>query len=1169
MKRGILACAFLIVLTGIVVAGRRGTSDATPWSESGTQMDGSQASNTPLATPDQQNEANTKRTGPWQLDEAMKQLRLYPKDPLLQYIALQLARREGHNVAGEIDGIIGAEAQQLANERVSRVDLFSIFTGALAVQESLQLDTMRGGPRPARRFEPPTVRVEAKTDPQAQKMREEAEERRRKEFVPVASLSGPTIKSHPWEQMLAGKKPEVGPLSLCVPEDFYYVEFRSLNKLVDAVDQGHSWSNYFFNQASREARSHRVGERVKEQLAVETNRLLKPFYDLVVEEVAITGSDLFVNEGSDLTLLFKIKQPEVFRARMDGFLANARKSRTDAKETQGQYLGFDYVHVATPDRAVCVFSAYAKPDLHVRSNSFPALKRVLETISGKSSAAMPVRRLGETKEFAYIRTLMPRGAKEEDGFVYLSDPFIRRLVGPELKLTERRRMLCYNHLRMIGHASLLYRAEHGHAPHSLADLAQAQCTPGVFGEGALACPHGGTYTLSEDGMTGVCSHHGRSDSLTPCCEIPVTQITGEEADEYKAFLQEYNQYWRLYFDPIALRIQMSPQRYRLETIILPLIDNSIYTGLAHVLGGTPEPLDALPVPKRNIFSVAVRLNKTELLREAGIEDIRTAAGESKGAKSTGTVATAQRVQCSNNLRQIGLALHNYHDAYLKFPAAATFDKNGKPLLGWRVHILPFLEQEQLYREFHLDEPWDSEHNKKLIPRMPAVYRCPSQKLTEAGKTTYLAPIGEKTMFSGGATGTRFADVTDGTSNTIFIVDANDEHAVTWTKPDDLKYDSKKPLEGLLGKHPGFFTILMADGSVHHLRDGANENTMRAMFTRNGGETFELPEEMQNTGGPRGRSLLSVPFLSELPAFADFLSLGVGNQVGLHVYDSVQLFDLNLPSALGMAMGSFGGRRGPGFFGPNELPIAFLAASANSPVYIAVPVQDAKIVDEFLNQLDATLAALVRQPERQFFFGLDKDFYRFRAEKDQAIRTFAIGFGPIKWRFFWARIGKGLYVASKRFILEDLIALENAGPADTGAAAHGMIRVRPKNWDRVLPDFRLAWAENNRQACINNVGPLTSIARCLPDAVRNSELSRSIDRYLGAHLFCPEGGHYVLSPDGKNVTCNVHGDALAPHQAVAPANNSPPNQVLQNFTGMTVNLTFLEDGLHAVVTIDRK
>src|SRR5262249_26328521 len=150
-----------------------------------------------------------------------------------------------------------------------------------------------------------------------------------------------------------------------------------------------------------------------------------------------------------------------------------------------------------------------------------AFQRVLEAVQGKQADGKAVRRLGETLEFAYIRTLMPRGAKEEDGFIYLSDPFIRRLVGPQLKLTERRRMLCYNHLCMINHASLMYRTEFGKLPASLAELADTRCAPGLFGEDKLTCPDGGKYPLSADGTTGVCSHHGHSQNLTPCCEIPV------------------------------------------------------------------------------------------------------------------------------------------------------------------------------------------------------------------------------------------------------------------------------------------------------------------------------------------------------------------------------------------------------------------------------------------------------------------------------------------------------------------------------------------------------------------------------------------------------------------------------------------------------------------------
>ena len=94
-------------------------------------------------------------------------------------------------------------------------------------------------------------------------------------------------------------------------------------------------------------------------------------------------------------------------------------------------------------------------------------------------------------------------------------------------------------------------------------------------------------------------------------------MTEAEGAQYKQFVERYNSYWRTFFDPIAIRIQLTPKQYRAETIILPLIDNSVYSGMAMALGGEPEPLDSLPEPERNIFSLAVKLDKARLLEAAG------------------------------------------------------------------------------------------------------------------------------------------------------------------------------------------------------------------------------------------------------------------------------------------------------------------------------------------------------------------------------------------------------------------------------------------------------------------------------------------------------------------------------------------------------------------------
>jgi uncharacterized protein (TIGR03067 family) len=196
---------------------------------------------------------------------------------------------------------------------------------------------------------------------------------------------------------------------------------------------------------------------------------------------------------------------------------------------------------------------------------------------------------------------------------------------------------------------------------------------------------------------------------------------------------------------------------------------------------------------------------------------------------------AQRAQSQNNLKQIGLAMHNYHDAYKKLPTAAIYSKDGKPLLSWRVTILPYLEEGPLYQQFRLDEPWDSAHNKKLLEKMPKLY-APVRGMTKQPHTTfYQVFTGPGTLFEGNKA-LKFQQVQDGISNTILAVEAGE--AVPWTKPDDLPYDPQKDLPKLGGLFAEGFSALFADGSVRWVGRRFDVPTLRLAITCNDGQPFD-------------------------------------------------------------------------------------------------------------------------------------------------------------------------------------------------------------------------------------------------------------------------------------------------------------------------------------------
>ena len=201
------------------------------------------------------------------------------------------------------------------------------------------------------------------------------------------------------------------------------------------------------------------------------------------------------------------------------------------------------------------------------------------------------------------------------------------------------------------------------------------------------------------------------------------------------------------------------------------------------------------------------------------------------------VTEAHLKTSKGNIKRITLGIVSCADDSNAQMPTNIADKNGKPLLSWRVALLPYIEQDQLYKQFKLDEPWDSEHNKTLIPLIPKTLRSPRQAAALKDRTTYLAPLGKGLVWEE-PKGLKIAQITDGTSNTIALVEADDERAVIWSKPEDITIDPKNPAAGLLGHYGGGFHAAMADGSVRFIGKGIDPMNLWALFTRAGGEMVD-------------------------------------------------------------------------------------------------------------------------------------------------------------------------------------------------------------------------------------------------------------------------------------------------------------------------------------------
>ena len=271
---------------------------------------------------------------------------------------------------------------------------------------------------------------------------------------------------------------------------------------------------------------------------------------------------------------------------------------------------------------------------------------------------------------------------------------------------------------------------------------------------------------------------------------------------------------------------------------LPRLLQSLYDALppvqTHLLPEMAKMLVSLVKPEVIGSRLSVRMDGQQIVENVRLQE----------ATMTAVRATVEPRGNIRQFKQILVAMHNYHDVHKSFPPRnEERDDQGHSKLSWRVYILPFVEQTSLFMEFHLDEAWDSPHNKQLLEKMPDVYKSNALRgITgheiKPGYTTFLAPVGDDTVF-GGTKATRFQDIRDGASNTVVLVEVKPELAVPWTAPADYAFDSSAPAKGLRIKPSGRFLAAFADGAAEDFPGNLEARQLIGLFTKAKGEFFPI------------------------------------------------------------------------------------------------------------------------------------------------------------------------------------------------------------------------------------------------------------------------------------------------------------------------------------------
>ncbi|HEV8549951.1 MAG TPA: hypothetical protein VGQ57_13000, partial [Polyangiaceae bacterium] len=389
---------------------------------------------------------------------------------------------------------------------------------------------------------------------------------RLKPDIPLASVNAPRLAHHPWGDMLSklGATPPDEPLARAVPAEFYYVRARDFAKLMTLLDVLDDFGEPAANvlDARTEVRGSLV--RYEEELGLARTALTRALGPAIVSELAVAGSDPYVHEGSDITLLFRVKDVGLFDSALSGTLARYAALHPGVTESTFNADGVTVTSRRSADGRVRQQRA-TLGDLTVVSNSEAAIRRVIGAAQGKrpSLAAEP--------DFRYM--LARDRDTPNDVLAYLGDRFVASVVGPAQKIGEARRQLALGELVTPGYAALTLGLIDGRSPASTKD---------VLGSGLLApgeLKHGDGSPIDWEPGRGARSVWGTPAALEPLIDRPeVGSVTLPEKTGYEQFARGYEMEWSDRIDPIALRIAVDRaaagvQPLSFDLRVLPMLRN--------------------------------------------------------------------------------------------------------------------------------------------------------------------------------------------------------------------------------------------------------------------------------------------------------------------------------------------------------------------------------------------------------------------------------------------------------------------------------------------------------------------------------------------------------------------------------------------------------------------